>query len=143
MDVKERAIEAIEDYPDMSKKIHEREQEILYPYQAFDDDNIGGGRAQGVRDESTEKTVQKLIDDPILKEYHRKQDAVEKVLRRCITKQVRSLLDNATYDIIYEFYFRDTQIYTAEGIAQKVNLSKRSVYARRNAFIEAVAKELD
>lgn len=137
------AIEAIKSYPDYERDYRKRELEIKYPFDAYPDENINGGKAQNVRDESTENTVYRLVDDPVLNYLDWQKNAVEGALKQCVDKQVRSLLDKATYDIIYEFYFRETQIYNAEGIAKRVNLSKRSVYDRRNAFIEAVKIRLN
>ena len=137
------AIEAIKNYPDYERDYHKRELEIKYPFDAYPDENINGGKAQNVRDESTENTVHRLVDDPVLNYLDWQKNAVEGALKQCVDKQVRSLLDKATYDIIYEFYFRETQIYNAEGIAGKVNLSKRSVYDRRNAFIKTVQNKLN
>lgn len=140
---KNDAIEAIKSYPDYERDYRKRELEIKYPYDAYPDENINGGKAQNVRDESTEDTVYRLIDDPVLNCLDWQKNAVEGALKQCVDKQVRSLLDKATYDIIYEFYFRETQIYNAEGIAGKVSLSKRSVYDRRNAFIKTVQDKLN
>lgn len=137
------AIEAIKNYPDYERDYHKRELEIKYPFDAYPDENINGGKAQNVRDESTEDTVYRLIDDPVLNYLDWQKNAVEGALKQCVDKQVRSLLDKATYDIIYEFYFRETQIYNAEGIGKRVNLSRARVYARRDAFIQVVLDNLN
>lgn len=139
---RDMAIDVIQDYPNLERRIEQRKQEIEAPYHAHIDENIGGGRPQNVRNESIEKTIELKDEDQELAIYYWQRDAVRSVLRQCVNKQVRSLLDRATYDIIYEFYFREMQIYSADGIAEKVNLSRRSVYDRRNAFIEAVRKKL-
>lgn len=139
---KNDAIEAIKNYPDYERDYHKRELEIKYPFDAYPDENINGGKAQNVRDESTEDAVYRLIDDPVLNYLDWQKNAVEGVLKQCVDKQVRSLLDKGTYDIIYEFYFRETQIYNAEGIAQKVGLSRSGMYKRKDAFINAVQEEL-
>ncbi|HJE97924.1 hypothetical protein [Ligilactobacillus pobuzihii] len=142
MATRDEAIQAIKDYPIIDKKIHDRREEILVPYNPFEDENIDGGRAQNVRNESLEHSVEQLEMDPVLKYLYAEEKAVATVLSQCIEKQVRSLLDKATYDIIYEFYLRETQIYNAEGIGKKVHLSRGRVYARKDAFIAEVQKEL-
>lgn len=143
MATRDEAIQAIKDYPDYERDRRRRELELRYPFDAYSDENIDGGRAQNVRDESTENTVYRLVDDPVLNYLDWQKNAVEGALKQCVDKQVRSLLDKATYDIIYEFYFRETQIYNAEGIGKRVNLSRARVYARRDAFIQVVLDNLN
>lgn len=142
MATRDEAIQAIKDYPNIGKKTHDRREEILVPYNPFEDENIDGGRAQNVRNESLEHSVEQLDTDPVLKYLYAEENAVATVLSQCIEKQVRSLLDKVTYDIIYEFYLRETQIYNADGIAQKVGLSRSGMYKRKDAFINAVQEEL-
>lgn len=137
------AIAAIQDYPNLEMRISRRKEEIEYPYQVDEDENIGGGRPQNVRSEVIEKKLEKKDNDPVLKFYLNQQYAVESTLAKCVKKDVRSLLDDATYDIIYEFYLRETQIYNADQISERVNLSRRAVYNRREAFIEAVQAKLN
>ena len=140
---KDMAIDIIQDYPNLERRIEQRKQEIEAPYHAHIDENIGGGRPQNVRNESIEKTIELKDEDRELAIYYWQRDAVRSVLRQCVNKQVRSLLDRATYDIIYEFHFRESRFYNADGIARKVGLSRSSVYNRENAFIEAVRKKLN
>lgn len=140
---KDMAIDVIQDYPNLERRIEQRKQEIETPHREHIDENIGGGRLQNVRNESIEKTIELKDEDRELAIYYWQRDAVRSVLRQCVNKQVRSLLDRATYDIIYEFYFRESRFYNADGIARKVGLSRSSVYNRENAFIEAVRKKLN
>ena len=142
MATREQAIKAIKDYPHISRLIHERRQAILFPHNEFTDDNIGGGRAQNTRNESVEHAVFNLTDDPELKRLESERQAVEAVLEQCVKKDVRSMLDDATYQIIQEFYFEDVRRHDAVGIGNMVGLSKTRVYARRDAFIKAVQNEL-
>ena len=142
MATREEAENAIKEYPHVARDIHRRRLEIKVPFVPFEDENVNGGRAQNVRNEAVENMIINLGDDPELTDLYNARDAVECVLNQCVNKQVRSLLDKATYDIIYEFYLRETQIYNAEGIGKKVNLSRARVYARKDAFVDAVRKEL-
>ena len=143
MATREEAIQAIKDYPSIDKKIHDRREEILVPYNPFEDENIDGGRAQNVRNESLEHSVEQLEMDPVLSYLYAEEEAVRKALSKCVKKGVRSLLDDATYDIIYEFYLRENRVYNVEQIAEKVNLSRRAVYKHRDAFIEEVRINLN
>ncbi|SFV40552.1 hypothetical protein [Ligilactobacillus acidipiscis] len=142
MATRDEAIQAIKRYPDYERDRRRRELELRYPFDAYSDENIGGGRAQNVRDESLENEVSRVLSDPKLIELERNKNAVERVLKQCVDKQVRSLLDRATYDIIYEFYFAEVKRYNAQAIADKVGLSRGRVYARKDAFIDEVQKEL-
>ena len=142
MATREETIEVIKNYPHLNRLIHERRQAILHPYQEFKDENINGGRAQNVRNESIERSVEQLDADVELNALYKQQEAVSLVLSKCVKKGVRSLLDDATYDIIFELYLRENQVYNIDQIADKVCLSRRSVFRRRDAFVEEVRTNL-
>ena len=143
MATREETIEVIKNYPHLNRLIHERRQAILHPYQEFRDENINGGRAQNVRNESIERSVEQLDADVELNALYKQQEAVSLVLSKCVKKGVRSLLDDATYDIIFELYLRENQVYNIDQIADKVCLSRRSVFRRRDAFVEEVRTNLN
>lgn len=143
MATREETIEVIKNYPHLNRLIHERRQAILHPYQEFKDENINGGRAQNVRNESIERSVEQLDADVELNALYKQQEAVSLVLSKCVKKGVRSLLDDATYDIIFELYLRKNQVYNIDQIADKVCLSRRSVFRRRDAFVEEVRTNLN
>lgn len=143
MATREETIEVIKNYPHLNRLIHERRQAILHPYQEFKDENINGGRAQNVRNESIERSVEQLDADVELNALYKQQEAVSLVLSKCVKKGVRSLLDDATYDIIFELYLRENQVYNIDQIADKVCLSRRSVFRRRDAFVEEVRTNLN
>ena len=143
MATRAETIEIIKNYPHLNRLIHERRQAILHPYQAFEDENINGGRAQNVRNESIERSVEQLDADVELNTLYKQQEAVSLVLSKCVKKGVRSLLDDATYDIIFELYLRENQVYNIDQIADKVCLSRRSVFRRRDAFVEEVRTNLN
>lgn len=142
MATRDEAIQVIKDYPDYERNRRRRELELRYPFDACSDENIGGGRAQNVRDESLENEVSRVLSDPKLIELERNKNAVESVLRQCVDKQVRSLLDKATYDIIYEFYFAEVKRHNADSLTQIIGVSRTQIYERRNAFIEAVRQKI-
>ena len=143
MATRDEAIQVIKDYPHLNRLIHERRQAILHPYQPFEDENINGGRAQNVRNESIERSVEQLDADVELNALYKQREAVSLVLSKCVKKGVRSLLDDATYDIIFELYLRKNQVYNIDQIADKVCLSRRSVFRRRDAFVEEVRTNLN
>ena len=143
MATRAETIEVIKNYPHLNRLIHERRQAILHPYQEFKDENINGGRAQNVRNESIERSVEQLDADVELNALYKQQEAVSLVLSKCVKKGVRSLLDDATYDIIFELYLRENQVYNIDQIADKVCLSRRSVFRRRDAFVEEVRTNLN
>ena len=143
MATREETIGIIRNYPHLNHLIHERRQAILHPYQPFEDENINGWRAQNVRNESIERSVEQLDADVELNALYKQQEAVSLVLSKCVKKGVRSLLDDATYDIIFELYLRENQVYNIDQIADKVCLSRRSVFRRRDAFVEEVRTNLN
>lgn len=142
MATRDEAIKVIKSYPDYERDKRRRELELRYPFDNYPDENVGGGRAQNIRDESLENEVSRVLSDPKLIELEQNKNAVESILKQCVDKQVRSLLDKATYDVIYEFYFAEVKRYNAQAIADKVGLSRARVYARKDAFIDEVQKEL-
>lgn len=135
-------IELIRSYPMMDKLIHDKEMEIMYPFNPNADENIGGGRAENKKDESQEKLALRLASDRELKRLHDQENAVCKVLHQCATNQEPRRLDETTYMIIDELYLRERREYTVDKIAIIVNISRASVFRRRDAFVEAVKKEL-
>lgn len=134
--------EIIKDYPNTSRYISNRRQEIIYRHQDAPDENVGGGRRQGKRDESTENMVITLAQDKRLRVLEEHARAVEKCLKKCATYEGVGLLDQTTYDIIYELYITEFQRYSLEGVAMKCNLSVRQARNRREAFFEQLGKEL-
>lgn len=137
-----QTIEVIRKYPLMDKLIHDREMEIMYPFNPDVDENIGGGRAENKKDESQERMSLKLASDKYLNKLHRQENAVCKVLHQCAVNAEPRRLDDTTYMIIDELYLKERRELTIEGIATRVNISRASVFRRRDAFLEAVKKEL-
>jgi len=125
--------EIVEDYPNYDMYIKQRENEIMYRHQEFQDDNIGGGKAQNVRNESGEYEAITLADDRYLNSLKRNERAIEQALESSGV---------FTRDIIYELYFRSNQRYTLDGLAEKIHFSRRKVINLRNDFFEDVAKRL-
>ncbi len=125
--------EIVEDYPNYSRYIAQREEEILYRYNEFQDENIGGGKAENVRDESNEYVAISLAEDKNLNSLKRQQNAISEALAHC---------GQTTYDIVYELYLRENQQYTLDGIARITHFSRRQVINLRNKFFEDVASRI-
>lgn len=123
----------VRDYPTSEMYIHQRERELMNKFQEFKDENVGGGRAQNCKNESTERMAITLAEDRRLNNLKKNEEAVRKALE---------LSDQITKDIIYELYLRENCILTLEGIAQKAHLSVAAVKKRRIKFFEKVAAEI-
>lgn len=119
-------------YPLMSQLIAERELEIKYPHRPVDE-NIGGGKAQNVRDESLERMIIKLVDDPQLKELHQQENAIAECLQAT---------DPITYAIIDELYLTERRSLTQAGLALKYFMDERTVRKRRDKFLLSLDKKL-
>lgn len=137
-----KTIEVIKGYPMMSQLIHDREIQIMYPFSPDVDENIGGGRAKNKKDDSQERMALRLASDNELNKLHKREDAVCKVLYQCATNKEPRRLDDTTYMIIDEMYLKERRELTIDGIANKVHTSRRNVFNRRDAFVNAVKKEL-
>lgn len=123
----------VRDYPTSEMYINRREQELMNKFQEFKDENVGGGRAQNRKDESTERMAITLAEDRRLNNLKKNEEAVRKALESS---------DQITKDIIYELYLRENCILALEGIAQKAHLSVAAVKKRRIKFFEKVAAEI-
>jgi len=123
----------VRDYSTSEMYIHQRERELMNKFQEFRDENVGGGRAQNRKDESTERMAITLAEDRRLNNLKKNEEAVRKALESS---------DQITKDIIYELYLRENCILTLEGIAQKAHLSVAAVKKRRIKFFEKVAEEI-
>ncbi len=123
----------IREYPTIDEYIHRREQELMYKYQEFKDENVGGGSALNKRDESVAELAITVAEDRRLNNLRRN----ERVVRESLVES-----DAITKDIIYELYTRENCVYTLEGLAQKAHLSLAAVKKRRLRFFEKVAEKL-
>lgn len=123
----------IYDYPSIDKYIHDREQALMYKYQEFKDENVGGGRAQNKRDEGVAYMAITIAEDRRLTSLRQAETAVRRSLESS---------DAITRDIIYELYLRENCILNLEGVAQKAHLSVSGLKKRRLKFFEKVAEKL-
>lgn len=122
----------LRDYPHYNEYIKECEEEIRHPY-VESDENIGGGRSAGKQEHLTE-TIVRIDEDKRIRQMKRQQRAIS----RC--------LDRANSDIVYqmckELYFMNKRRFTLEGVAYKLNVSRRTLIRRREDFFSDLAKEL-
>lgn len=122
----------LRDYPEIDQYLKERNQSIFYPFNERDE-NVGGGKAQNKKNESTAITAITIAEDRRLFQLRKQKEAVEKCLNRC-DKDTRLIIDN--------LYFKKHVVYTIDGIAYLLNSSHASVSRKKKSFIKDVAIEL-
>lgn len=122
----------LRDYPHYNEYIKECEEEIRHPY-VESDENIGGGRSAGKQEHLTE-TIVRIDEDKRIRQMKRQQRAVA------------NCLDRYNSDIVYqmckELYFVNKRRLTLDGVAYKLNVSRRTLIRRREDFFIDLAKEL-
>ncbi|ARJ72856.1 hypothetical protein LP065_10105 [Latilactobacillus sakei] len=122
----------LRDYPHYNEYIKECEEEIRHPY-VESDENIGGGRSVGKQEHLTE-TIVRIDEDKRIRQMKRQQRAVA------------NCLDRYNSDIVYqmckELYFVNKRRLTLDGVAYKLNVSRRTLIRRREDFFIDLAKEL-
>ncbi|WP_208422112.1 transcriptional regulator [Latilactobacillus fragifolii] len=122
----------LRDYPHYNEYIKECEEEIRHPY-VEPDANIGGGRSAGKQERLTE-TIVRIDEDRRIRQMKRQQKAIAKCL------------DRSNSDIVYqmckELYFMNKRRLTLDGVAYKLNVSRRTLIRRREDFFIDLAKEL-
>lgn len=122
----------LRDYPHYNEYIKECEEEIRHPY-VESDENIGGGRSVGKQERLTE-TIVRINEDKRIRQMKRQQRAVA------------NCLDRSNSDIVYqmckELYFMNKRRLTLDGVAYKLNVSRRTLIRRREDFFIDLAKEL-
>lgn len=122
----------LRDYPHYNEYIKECEEEIRHPY-VESDENIGGGRSSGKQERLTE-TIVRIDEDRRIRQMKHQQRAIAKCL------------DRSNSDIVYqmckELYFMNKRRLTLDGVAYKLNVSRRTLIRRREDFFIDLAKEL-
>lgn len=124
--------ETLRDYPNTDAYVKERRQELLHPYNASPDENIGGGRSN-VPAKQLEDLAISIAEDRRLTNLERNK----RVVKSCL-----QVVDQDTVDLITELYFKKHQTRTLEGIAQKLNSSPAAISRKRTKFFELVKSEL-
>ena len=122
----------LRDYPHYNEYIRECEEEIRHPY-VEPDENIGGGRSAGKQERLTE-TIVRIDEDRRIRQMKRQQRAIAKCLDRSNSDIVRQMCK--------ELYFMNKRRLTLDGVAYKLNISRRTLIRRREDFFIDLAKEL-
>lgn len=116
------------DYLDTTKRIQVRRQELMNPSV----EELVGGKSN-LPSDPTGGIVSRLVADKRLQELERTAHAVERVYNAC---------DDGRKELIRLKYWTKPQTRSWEGIAQKLNISRRQAFRWRDEIVQAVAEEL-
>lgn len=123
----------LRDYPRLPEYIKKREDEIMHPFNANVDENVGGGRAQFKKNESTELTAITLAQD-------RRLSCLENNYK-VITKNLKQT-DDITREIIKQLYFKEFPDLTLIGVSERLHISRSDLSKKRTNFFEKLAEDL-
>lgn len=118
------------DYPKTDEYIKQRTQELMYPYNPNQDENIGGGRSN-ITDNPVERMAINIATDRRLTTLERNKKIIDQCLDQC---------SRETYKIIDTVYFKRAK--SVEGVAMEIPLSASQARRLRQQFFERVADEL-
>lgn len=118
-------------YPGMDKHIRSIREEIINPWKE-QDTNIGGGRANN-NVSTVEVKATRLVNDKRLKRMQEVKQAIETIYVEADHNQ-RKMLD--------VYYFTRPRTLTIDGVAQKMNVSRRTVFNIRKKLLKQLADEL-
>lgn len=126
--------DVLSDYPEIDKYIAYRKEELIHPIKPKDE-NVGGGRGSKVS-RPQERIVVTIDQDKRLVALEHQKIAIGELLDKS---------DMDTKIIIGELYFKKRPEYTIEGLVTNgiVNLSRASLFRKRDNFIYKLSKELD
>jgi len=102
----------------------------MYPYQAYQDENIGGGRS-GQTSDTTARMAITIADDRRLSNLEKNRNTVDACLNDT---------DEVTKDLIYQMYI--TNEYSVIRASQEINITDRHARRLHSKFVEKVADEL-
>ena len=124
-----RHIEAeIHSYHETVKEIKRRREELL----SKPTEELVGGRPNTPGD-PTGSIVARLVDDKRLMELERIAYAIETVY---------NTLDNEYRELVRVYYWTRPQTLTWDGIAMKLNVSRRTALRRRKEIVQAIGERL-
>lgn len=124
-----RHIEAeIHSYHETVKEINRRREELL----SKPTEELVGGRPNTPGD-PTGSIVARLVDDKRLMELERIAYAIETVY---------NTLDNEYRELVRVYYWTRPQTLTWDGIAMKLNVSRRTALRRRKEIVQAIGERL-
>lgn len=126
-------VDILQDYPEMGKRIKERELELRHPYRAEDANGYikGNQAAYSVND----RMLITIDQDWELTCLERSRQIIATMLEDA---------DEDTQMIIRELYLRKRPIYTLKGLidAQKLFCSRSKAFELRDAFFMELARRL-
>lgn len=123
-------VQILKDYRRTDTYIRQREEELMYPYQAYQDENIGGGRS-GQTSDTTARMAITIADDRRLSNLEKNRNTVDACLNDT---------DEVTKDLIYQMYI--TNEYSVIRASQEINITDRHARRLHSKFVEKVADEL-
>lgn len=130
--IKNTVEDMLRDYPNIDKYIKQREQELMYPIRE-DDDNVGGGKGNKIS-KPQEQMIITIDQDKRISSLEHQKRIISDCLDDC---------DRDTYTIVDELYFKKRSSYVnVESLVygNKINLSIRSAYRKRNELLEKIAE---
>ncbi len=116
------------DYLDTTRRIQLRREELM---NAPSEELVGG--KSNLPSDPTGGIVSRLVADKRLQELERTAHAVERVYNVC---------DDERKELIRLKYWTKPQTRSWEGIAQKLDISRRQAFRWRDEIVQAVAEEL-
>lgn len=119
------------EYPSIKKHIESIREEVITPYREVDE-NVGGGKSN-TNVSTVEIAATRLITDRRLIQLEKMKTAIENVYNRC-TYTERELIEL--------YYFKKPRLYTPDGIADKLYISRRQFFKLKKAIILSLANEL-
>ncbi|MBY8908196.1 transcriptional regulator [Salinicoccus roseus] len=118
-------------YPGMEKHIRSIREEIINPWKE-QDTNIGGGRSNS-NVSTVEIKATRLVNDKRLRRMQEVKQAIETIYNEADHNQ-RKMLD--------VYYFTRPRTLTIDGVAQKMNVSRRTIFRVRKSILSRLADEL-
>lgn len=117
----------IKHYHHTINEYQNRRQEILHDRNGAD--QVGG--QSNLPSSTTERYAIRLIDDRRISRLRTTVDAIESVLDACNDEQM---------NFINLYFFTRPQTKTIDGIADELNISRRTLFRMRDEIVYSVAK---
>ncbi len=119
------------EYPYIERHIANVRQQVITPHREIDE-NIGGGKSN-TNVSTVEIAATRLITDKRLIQLENIKRAIETVYNKS---------DNTSRDLMDLYYFKKPRLYTPDGIADKLHISRRQFYNIKKKIITELANEL-
>lgn len=125
-------IKIICNYNYIDSLIKKREIELEAPFDEFKDENVGGGRANGINNEQVANTAIKFIEDSYIRTLRFQKETIKKIFNDS---------DDDTKTIINENMFKENNR-SIKFLSIEMCLSRTSINNKKNKFIDRVYKLL-